>query len=63
MRRNSRREDRVNATLEGLKETEGQRRQIPLDELERKDAEWYDAQNKIGELEQQLLASPPSQST
>lgn len=60
---NSRREDRVNATLEGLKETEGLRRQMPLDELERKDAEFYDVQNKIGELEQQLLASSPSQST
>ena len=60
---NFRREDRVNTTLEGLEETERERRQILVDELERKDAELYDAQNKIRRLEQQLLTPSPSQST
>lgn len=54
---NSRREDRVNATLEGLEQMERERRQMLMDELERMTAELYDSQNKIGELEQQLLAS------
>ena len=54
---NSSRENRVNATLEGLERRERERRQMLIDELERKDAQLYNAQKKIGELEQQLLAS------
>lgn len=58
---NSRRENRVNATLKGLEETERERRKMLKDELDRKDAELLDAQQKIVELEQQLLASSSSQ--
>ena len=58
---NSRRENRVNAALEGLEERERERRQMLIDELERKDTQLYNAQKKTGELEQQLLASSSSQ--
>ena len=60
---NSRRENRVNATLEGLEDTERERRQMLIDELENKDAALHDAQKQIRELEQQLLASSSSQSS
>ena len=60
---NSRRENRVSATLEGLEETERERRKMLKVELERKDAELFDAQKKIVVLEQQLLASSSLQLT
>ena len=60
---NSRRESRVDATLEGLEGTERERRQLLIDELESKDTELYDAQKRIKELEQQLLASSSLQSS
>ena len=58
---NSRREFSVNATLEGLKETEREKRQMLMDELERNDAELYESQKKIRELEERLLVSSPTQ--
>lgn len=58
---NSRRENRVNETLERLGETEQERRQILKDELDRKEAELYDAQKRISNLEQQFLASSSSE--
>ena len=67
---NSRRENRMNATVERLEEIERGRRQMLIEELESKDSELYDAQKRVRELEQQLLASsslhspqPPSQAT
>lgn len=58
---NSRREFRVNTTLEGLKEAEQERRQILMNKLERNGAELYDAQKKIRELEEKLLVSASRQ--
>lgn len=58
---NSRREISVNATLEGLKEAEGERRHMLMEELERKDAELYESQKKIRELEERLFVSSYTQ--
>ena len=58
---NSRREERITATLEGMEETEHRRRQMLIDELEDKDAQLYDAQKQIRELNEKLLAASPSQ--
>lgn len=58
---NSRREFSVNATLGVLRETERERRQTLMDELERNDAELYESQKKIRELEERLLVSSPTQ--
>ena len=60
---NSGRENRVNETLKRLEQTEQERRQMLKDELDRKEAELYDAQKRIGDLEQQLLASSSSESS
>ena len=56
-----RREDRVAATLEAMGVTERGRRQLLMDELEDKDAQIYDAQRQIRELNERLSAAPPSQ--
>lgn len=53
----SRRENRVSATLASLQEKERERRQMLVEELDRKDSELYDAQKKVRELQQQLVAS------
>lgn len=53
---NSRQGSRLNAALEGLRETDQGGRKMLMNELENKDVELYDAQKKIRELEQQLLA-------
>lgn len=53
---NSRQESRLNAALEGLRETDQGERQMLRSELEGKDVELYNAQKNIRELEQQLLA-------
>lgn len=53
----ARREARVKTTLEGLEEVERERRQRLNDELERTDAELYEAQREIRELGHKLLAS------
>lgn len=58
---NSRREFRVNATLEDLGRAERERRQMLMDELERTDAELYESQKKIRELEERLLVSSSTQ--
>ncbi len=58
---NSRRDLRVNVTLEGLEGTERERRQMLTDELQRNDAELYDARKKIRELEERLLVSSSTQ--
>lgn len=52
---NSRRENRVSATLARLQEKEREKRQMLVEELDSKDAELYDAQKRVRELEQQLL--------
>lgn len=52
---NSRREFRVNKTLEGLKETERERRQMLMDELERIGAGLYDAQKISGSWRKESL--------
>ena len=57
----SKMEDRMTATLAGLEETEGRRRQMLMDELEDKDAQLYDAKNQIKELSEKLLAASSSQ--
>lgn len=57
------RENRVSATLARLQEKEREKRQMLVDELDRKDAELYDAQKRVRELEQQLLASSSSHSS
>lgn len=56
-----RREDRATATLEAMGDTERRRRQLLMDELEAKDAQIYDAQRQIRELNERLLASSQSQ--
>lgn len=45
---NSRRDISVNATLEGLKEAEGEKRHMLMEELERKDAKLYESQKGSG---------------
>ena len=57
------RENRVNETIKRLEETEQERRQMLKDELDRKEAELYDAQKRISDLEQQLLVSSSSESS
>ena len=57
------RENRVNATLARLEETEREKRQMLIEQVDSKDAELYDAQNRVRELEQQLLASSSSHSS
>ncbi|MCJ1346158.1 hypothetical protein MMC31_004372, partial [Peltigera leucophlebia] len=51
------RENRVNESLRRLEETEEERRQMLKNELDRKEAELYNAQKRISDLEQRLLAS------
>lgn len=58
---NSRRDLRVNVTLEGLERAERERRQMLTDELHRSDAELYEARKKIRELEERLLVSLSTQ--
>lgn len=58
---NRRRENRVTATLGAMEETERGRRQLLLDELEAKDAQIYDVQRQIRELNGRLLAFSQSQ--
>ena len=52
-----RRELKVKATLENLEESERERRQRLMDELEAKDTELYEAQKEVRELGRKLLAS------
>ena len=58
---NIRRENRITASLEEMEETEQRRRQLLVDELADKDAQLYDAQQQIRELNGRLLAASPSQ--
>lgn len=58
---NSRRDLRVNSTLEGLEGTERERRQMLMDELQTNDAELYNTRKKIRELEERLLVSSSTQ--
>ena len=60
---NAGRENRVNETLIRLEEMEEERRQMLKDELDRKEAELYDAQKRISDLEQRLFASSLSESS
>lgn len=60
---NSRRENRLNATLERVEKTERDKRQMLIEELDRKDSALYDAQKRVRDLEQQLLASSLSHSS
>ena len=53
----TRRENKVKATLQSLEEGERERRQRLVDELEVKDAELYEAQKEVRELGRKLLAS------
>lgn len=54
---NSRRENRVSATLASLQGKERGRRQMLVEELDSKAAELYDAHKRVRELEQQLASS------
>lgn len=60
---NSRRENRVSATLASLQGRERERRQMLVEELDSKAADLYDAHKRVRELEQQLLASSSSHSS
>lgn len=60
---NSRRENRLNATLERLEKTERDKRQMLIEELDRKDSALYDAQKRVRDLEQQLLVFSSSHSS
>lgn len=58
---NVRWEQRATATLGRMEETEQRRRQALMDELEVRDAQLYDAQQQITELNERLLTTSPIQ--